>query len=265
VSDPCRIGAVEFLNAAPLLRGLADTAGLEVTCDSPSALAEGLSEGRFDVALIPIASYLQGVGGSIVPGVSISSCGPAGTIKLYSKVPLPEVRTLALDRSSRSSAGLAQAMLSARYGARPEAVRMAPDLDRMLAEADAALVIGHAWLLTERPPEAVVVALDLGEVWWEWQGLPLVLAAWVFREGYGSPEVAQALVAARDAGLAEVDAVASQEAARHGIDEPTTRRYLAEMLDYDLGPEHLRGIEAYRELLLSEGLLTKRRELTLFE
>ena len=257
----CRVGAVEFLNTVPLLHGLEDLPGLDVTCDVPSALADGLRAGRYDVALIPMVSYLDGTGEAIVPGVSISCRGPVGTIKLFASRPLPEVRTLALDSGSRSSAALARAVLSARHGARPECREMAPNLGRMLDVADAAVLIGRSALLTGKPPSGVD-AYDLGEMWWDWQAVPLVLATWVFRQGAGSSRIASELAAARDRGLVSLGEIAAEEAAARGIDAEIVRHYLGEMLDYTLGPAHLEGIGRYQDLLVAEHIIDQRRDLT---
>ncbi len=266
MSEPCRVGAVKFLNARPLVWGLeSGNVPCRVQYDVPAALATKLAAGAFDVALIPVAAYLDGVGGDIVPGVSIASHSAAGTIKLFARCPLSEVKTLALDRGSRSSAGLARAALSVLHGVKPEWAEVEPDMSRMLAEADAAVVIGRADLLTGAcPPEATVV-VDLGELWRSWQHLPLVLAVWVFRKGWSCPEVVRALQQARDQGLAEVEKLAHIESERFGIDAKTVACYLAEMLDLSLGPEHVESILKYRDLLLSEGLLAQKRELSFAE
>jgi chorismate dehydratase len=266
LGKPCRVGAVEFLNARPHVWGLeASPVPCQVYYDVPSVLAEKLAANQFDVALIPVAAYLDGVGGDIVPGVSIASHNAAGTIKLFARRSLGEVKSLALDRGSRSSARLARAALSALHGVKPTCVEVEPDLDRVLADADAAVVIGRADLLTgARPPEATLV-VDLGELWRTWQNLPLVLAVWVFRQGWSSPEVARALQEARDRGLAEVEELARIESERFGIDPKTIAHYLTETLDLSLGPEHVESILRYRDLLLSEGLLAQRRELSFAE
>jgi len=264
--EPCRVGAVQFLNARPHVWGLeASRVPCEVCYDVPSVLADKLAANEFDVALIPVAAYLDGVGGDIVPGVSIASHSAAGTIKLFARCPLSEVKTLALDRGSRSSARLARAALSVLHGARPKWTRVEPDMSRMLAEADAAVVIGRADLLTGACPPETRVAVDLGELWRSWQHLPLVLAVWVFRKGWSSPEVVRALQGARDQGLAEVEKLARIESERFGIDPETIAFYLAEMLDLSLGPEHIESILKYRDLLLSEGLLEQKRELSFAE
>ncbi len=266
LGKPCRVGAVEFLNARPHVWRLeASRVPCQVSYDVPSALADALVAGRFDVALIPVAAYLDGVGGDIVPGISIASHSAAGTIKLFARGPLDEVKTLALDRGSRSSARLARAALSVLHGVKPTCVEVEPDLDRVLADADAAVVIGRADLLTgARPPEATL-AVDLGELWRSWQSLPLVLAVWVFRRGWSSPEVVRALQEARNRGLAEVEELARIESERFGIDPKTVAHYLTKTLDLSLGPEHVESILRYRDLLLSEGLLAEKRELSFAE
>lgn len=266
LSKPCRVGAVEFLNARPHVWGLeASPVPCEVSYDVPAALADGLASGRYDVALIPVAAYLDGVGGDILPGVSIASHSAAGTIKLFARCPLDKVRRLALDRGSRSSARLARAALSVLHGVKPECAEVEPDLNQVLVNADAAVVIGRADLLTgARPPEATLV-VDLGELWRSWQNLPLVLAVWVFRRGWSSPEVGRILREARDRGLAEVEELARIESQRFGIDAETIAHYLTETLDLSLGPEHMASIERYRDLLVGEGLLAERRELSFAE
>lgn len=262
----CRVGAVEFLNTRPLVWGLeASPVPCRVSYGVPSALADGLASGEFDVALIPVAAYLEGIGGHILPGVSIASHGAAGTIKLFARRPLGEVETLALDRGSRSSARLARAALSVLHGVRPRCVEVEPDLDRMLVDADAAVVIGRADLLTGACPPQATLVVDLGELWRSWQNLPLVLAVWVFREGWSSPEVVRVLQEARDRGLAEVEQLARIESERFSIDAQTIAHYLSETLDLSLGPEHIASIERYRDLLASEGLLAERRELSFAE
>jgi chorismate dehydratase len=259
-----RIGAVRFLNARPLVATL-EAVGppYKVLYGSPAGLAAALARGDCDVGMIPVAAYLEGVGGSIVPGVSISCRGPAGTLKLFSRVPLEEIRTLGLDRTSRTTALLARALLSARHGVKPRWGPIEADLEHVLDRADAAVVIGRDALLTgARPPQATV-EVDLGEAWWEWQQLPLVMAVWVFREGWFSDQLVEALRAAREGGVQMANTLAEQEAPSRGLDVALVKRYFAEMLNYELTEDHLRGIERYESILIAQNLLRERRALTL--
>jgi len=57
---PIRIGAVSYLNSKPLIEDLAVLASdAELILDFPSRLADDLSAGDLDVALIPSAKFCE--------------------------------------------------------------------------------------------------------------------------------------------------------------------------------------------------------------
>jgi chorismate dehydratase len=93
-------------------------------------------------------------------------------------VPPDQIRSLALDTSSRTSVVLGQLLLRERYGVSPAIADMGPDLDAMLRDHDAALLIGDQAMRARR--EGLLV-LDLAEEWHEWTGLPFVFALWTVR------------------------------------------------------------------------------------
>ena len=60
---PVRIGAVSYLNTKPLVFGLAERLPeAEIVFDLQSRLADDLSCGELDVALIPTVEYFQDPG-----------------------------------------------------------------------------------------------------------------------------------------------------------------------------------------------------------
>ena len=158
--SPVRLGAVSYLNAAPLVYGLAWSSRVPATADLPSKVAEGLHAGTIDVGMIPSIEYARGEY-AIVPGIAIGSRGPVRSVSLYLRGKLDQVRRVALDTSSRTSVALARILLRERLGRDPEYVDRPPDLKAMLAEADAALVIGDPALYADHDAER----LDLGEGW----------------------------------------------------------------------------------------------------
>src|SRR5215469_8591325 len=100
-----RIGAVNYLNAKPLIHELpvlAPEAGLIL--DVPSRLADGLRMGNLDVALVPVIEYFRAGSYSIVPNIAIASHGPVLSVTFFSRVPWQEIRSVALDEGSRTSA-----------------------------------------------------------------------------------------------------------------------------------------------------------------
>src|SRR5688500_5435579 len=107
-----RIGAVNYLNTKPLIHDLAQLAPeAEVILDYPSRLAEQLARGDLDVALIPIIEYFRAGYYSLGPGISISSHGGVLSVTLFSRVPWKQIRRLALDEGSRTSAALSRVIL----------------------------------------------------------------------------------------------------------------------------------------------------------
>src|SRR5690348_5997261 len=138
-----RIGAVNYLNTKPLIHDLEDLApDAELVLDVPSRLADRLELGELDVALIPVIEYFRAGSYTVVPDIAIAGNGPVLSVTLFSRKPWPEIRRVALDEGSRTSAALAQVLLRQRHGVRPEVVPLPLDRGAEDADADAVLLIG---------------------------------------------------------------------------------------------------------------------------
>src|SRR5947199_503115 len=138
-----RIGAVNHLNTKPLIYNLERLAPKAIlSLDLPSRLADRLAAGELDVALIPVIEYFRGDGYTVVPGIAIASRGPVLSVTLFSRVPWPQIRHVALDEGSRTSAALAQLLLRQRHGVRPEVVPLPLERSAEDVDADAVLLIG---------------------------------------------------------------------------------------------------------------------------
>src|SRR5438445_2840989 len=115
-----RVGAVNYLNSKPLIERLTDFApAIELSLDLPSRLADQLAAGQLDVGLIPVVEYFRGSNYTFVPNIAVASRGPVLSVTLFSRVPWPEIRSVALDEGSRASAALTQILLCKRNGIRP--------------------------------------------------------------------------------------------------------------------------------------------------
>src|SRR5215510_7073150 len=118
---PVRVGAVNYLNTKPLIDDLDALApDAELVLDVPSRLADLLAAGRLDVALIPVIEYFRGGSYRVISDIAIASNGPVLSVTLFSRVPWPEIRRVALDEGSRTSAALTQILLRKKYGVKPE-------------------------------------------------------------------------------------------------------------------------------------------------
>src|SRR5207247_5213433 len=139
---------------------------VELVLDLPSRLADRLAAGELDVALIPSIEYFQRGSYSMVPNISIASRGPVLSVTLFSRVPWPAIRRVALDVGSRTSAALTQILLARRYGAHPEVVPLPMEQNAEDVDADAVLLIGDRAMRACLP--GVVHAFDMVPETFHW-------------------------------------------------------------------------------------------------
>jgi chorismate dehydratase len=169
---------------------------------------------------------------------------------------VPErVRSVGLDRSSRSAAALARICLEEFLGARPEEYAdVPPDAPLHALDADAVLRIGDPALATSGAPDGRTI-LDLGEVWTAHTALPFVYALWLVRPGVPAEPLRSRLFTARATGLPRRDALADAFAARSGLPAQACRDYLQHAIGYDLGPAERAGLAAFGFLAHRHGLV----------
>jgi chorismate dehydratase len=253
MEHPIRVGAVNYLNTKPLICDLEQLAPqAELVLEVPSRLADLLADGQLDVALIPVIEYFRAGCYSIVPNIAIASRGPVLSVTLFSRVPWADIRRVALDAGSRTSAALTQILLGKRYGASAEVVSLPMDREAEDVDADAVLLIGDRAMRACLPGFAH--AFDLGQEWFDWTGLPFVYAVWAVREGVELRGVDEALHRAKQRGLDRVGPIAHEEAPRLGLDAGFCRRYLSNILHFDLGPREQAGLHHYYMLACEWGL-----------
>jgi len=273
------VGAVSYLNSKPLIEGLPELLPpqVDLRLDYPSRLADDLSAGRLDVALVPSIEYFRGRNYEVISDACVAAHGPVLSVKLYSRVPWGDIRSLALDEGSRTSATLARVMLAERHGVLPTLQPLPLDHRTEDSSADAILLIGDRAI--SPPPEKFQAIWDLGEEWFNWTGLPFVFAMWVAShpaplsdggqvegdlartddESLGRIE--EALGQARDRGVEHLNEIARREAPLLGLSLPTTISYLSENLQYHLGPAERNGLKLFYELASGLGLAPEGVEL----
>ena len=250
---PVRLGAVDYLNARPLVYGLELKTDLfSLRFDVPSKCAALLHEGSIDVGMIPSIEYVRGRDYRIVPGLGIISDGPVASVALFTTRPVDAIRTIAADTSSRTSNALLSILCVERFGIDPDFQPMPPDPESMLHRCDAALLIGDPALFLDYQ-RLGATKIDLGEEWKALTALPFVWAFWAGRREALSGEALNALIAARDRGVAASDDVA---AAYCGSDRAELgRAYLRENIQYALGSREQAGLMKYYELARDHGVV----------
>ncbi len=246
-----RLGAVPYLNVAPIVHGLPGNGRFELVREVPSLVAEWLHRGEIDLGTIPSIEYAAG-DYAIVPGIAIGSRGAVRSVRLLHKAPLEAVRRVALDTSSRTSVALLKILLRERLGRDPEYVDMAPRIDDMLAAADAALVIGDPALFHEGPEPS----LDLGEEWGSLTGLPFVYAFWAGRPGVVTPSDVKALQASLRSGIASISEIAASYAGHPGRAREN-ESYLRSSIAFDLGEAEQAGLREFYRRAHAQGLIPR--------
>jgi chorismate dehydratase len=251
-----RIGAVSYLNTKPLVQGLAERLPqAEIVYDLPSRLADRLAAGTLDVGLIPSVEFFQNPAYSIVSDACIGCRGPVWSVKLFSRVPGPQIRTLALDEGSRTSAALVRILLRERFRLAPQLVPLPIDAEPTSSTADATLLIGDRAI--HEPAGDWSFVWDLGDEWNRWSELPFVFAMWTARAGIEPgllAEVDLALRASRDEGLAHLPEIAEREAAQLGLTAEQCVRYWGHNLHFYLGVREQRGLALFYRHAATMGL-----------
>lgn len=250
---PIRVGAVSYLNTKPLVYGLAQRLrGAEVVFDLPSRLADRLATGELDVALIPSIEFFQDPAYTILSDACIGCRGPVLSVKLLFRTAPSQVRTLALDEGSRTSAALARILLHERCGITPDRAPFPLGTSLQATTADAVLMIGDRAI---HPPEGEFVEIwDLGDQWCRWAERPFVFAMWVARAGEERAGLEAALCEARDDGVAHLPQIAAIEGAAVGLSAEQAYCYFRENLYFHLGPREQQGLELFYQLAAQLGL-----------
>ncbi len=244
--DLPRVGSVPYLNARPLVDGLADDPRIRYREEIPSRLAADLDRSDLDVALVSAIEVGKRPDGAIVGDVAITSDGPVESVILAGSGPIARARRIALDGASLCAAAAARVIVRAFHGRRDvEFTRIGPAPDPRTSDADLTLVIGDAALTGRRD---VPVVVDLGEEWTRATQLPFTWAVWLAREATPDPRIALALADAAARGLARRDAFADRFAAASGIPAERARHYLCRSIRYALDERARAGLARFLEL-----------------
>lgn len=259
-----RLGAVSYLNTRPLVYGLDERSDVLLRFDVPARCADLLEGGLIDLGLIPAFEYARHADYAIVPGLAIASHGRVDSVALFTRRPMEDVRSIALDVSSRTSANLVRILCARHYRIEPVFRPASPNLEIMLAGHDAALVIGDPALFGD--PDALgATKIDLGEVWAQMTGLPFVWAFWSGRPGAAPRDVCRTLRDARDRGVAAVDEIGRREAPGDPLRAQRITTYLRDSISYALEGPLVAGLRTYFELLADQQLIERAPDVRLFE
>jgi len=274
-----RISIVKYLNAVPLAWGILEGPQKELfepVLNTPAECADQLSNNRVDVGLIPSIEFQRIKGCRIVPGPTVASMNRVRSVLLVSVVPLWKVKTVACDSGSRTSVALAKIIFNDFYHTHPDFRPAEPDLANMLAQSDAALVIGDNALkfmeINERPNIELqkqfvrlgsepLQVFDLAERWRFLTGLPFVFAFWAVREGFADKTIVDHLKESRDYGVANIPAIAERYSESLQIKKEFVQDYLEHNVHYYMDSQCLQALQLFYEKAAHVGAIKSVRDL----
>lgn len=219
----------------------------------PARCASLLAQGEVDVALVPVIEYQRIPEVVVVPDVCVGSRRRVRSVVLAVKVDsLKDVRRVALDESSRTSATLLKIIFREFLGFEPEWSSAAPDVGQMLADNDAALIIGDPGMTFAR---GNLRLFDMAELWREHTGLSFVFAFWMAGEQAAERVRQIDFAAARDEGLARAEEIVACYEPLLNLAKDELRSYLSENISFSLDDEMLAGMDLYFRLAYKHGLI----------
>lgn len=262
-----RIAASIYLNSAPLIWSFSNgtrRGKVELLLDkAPARSAQELAQDEADIALVPVIEGQRIPNLVIVSNACVASREKVRSVVLVTRGrELKDVRTVSLDISSRTSAALVQIIFREFIGREPEYKQSVPDLDAMLNESDAALLIGDPAMTFSR---AGLHVYDMAGLWREYTGLGFVFALWMARESNIALAREIDFAAARDEGLDQAEEIITEYKETLGLPAQDLREYLYENISFTLDEELREGLELYYRLAFKHELIPELRRLPMIE
>ena len=282
-----RISIVQYLNTAPLVWGFTNgplVGKYDLSFTVPSQCAEALRSGAADIAIIPAIEYQRIPNLVVLPDLAIASQNRVRSLLIVSKKPIQQVRSIALDRSSRSTQALTRILASEHWKIDPDFFETEPDLHMMLEKADAAMLIGDPALrlciaiekkssvsLQGRAVcEAATLGITSAEIlhvydvvgeWRKFSSLPAVMAIWAARAEVVTPEVIADFAASRNFGVTQITAISLEAARELELPQQALESYLRHNIDFSLGEENRRGLKRYFQEAAKLGLTARDKKI----
>ncbi|MGE5333339.1 MAG: menaquinone biosynthetic enzyme MqnA/MqnD family protein [Nitrososphaerota archaeon] len=265
-SLPVRLGVIDYLNVVPvydwLLRQVDtdDVAGFETMAGTPAQMNHALRDGAIDISNVSSVAFGEHAREwLLLPHLSVAAHGRVDSVLLFSwhkDWRALDGRAIALTDHSATSVALVKLLAEQRYAIQPRYATQPSDLDAMLAEHDAALLIGDSALREGYLRRAVAgrgqpYIFDLAAEWQAWTGLPFCFSVWAARaeraEAIAASKVVPLLQASKEHGVADLERLAREAATRLDMPREVCDQYLR-LLDYDLGPRDLEGLRLFLEM-----------------
>ena len=251
-----RLAASSYLNSAPLIWSFLygrHQGTVDFVEAVPARCAQLLGESAVEGALVPVIEYQRIAGGSLVPNVCVGSRKEVLSVVLVSKNKhLENIRTVALDESSRTSATLVKVIFREFLDHEPEWTTRSPNLEQMLEKNDAALIIGDPGMTF---PRQGLNIWDMASLWQQYTGLGFVFAMWMVSDDATDRAQLVDFSAARDEGVAHIEEIVRSYQDKIPMRVEELRNYLTENIVFNVDESMGKGLQLYFELAFKHHLI----------
>lgn len=251
-----RLAASSYLNSAPLIWSFLygpHQGSVDFVEAVPARCAQLLAESSVEGALVPVIEYQRIAGGSLVPNVCVGSRKEVLSVVLVSKNKrLEDIRSVALDESSRTSATLVKVIFREFLDHEPEWTTRAPNLEQMLKKNDAALIIGDPGMTF---PRHGLNVWDMASLWEEYTGLGFVFAMWMVSDDATDRARLVDFSGARDEGVNHIDEIVRSYQDKIPMRVEELRNYLTENIVFKVDESMEKGLRLYFELAFKHRLI----------
>ncbi|KWX74686.1 ABC transporter substrate-binding protein [Paenibacillus riograndensis] len=265
--EPTVIGKISYTNSWPVFHNFHPSSlsfPAEMVSEVPAVLNHGMTSGSIHVGALSSFAYAAASERLLLlPDLSVSSDGPVKSILMFSRVPLAQLAsgTIAVTNTSATSVNLLKILMAKAVNGKPEYISAAPDLDQMMARADACLLIGDHAIRASWQDQGYIVT-DLGELWKEWTGFGMTFAVWaVNREAArmrpeAVAEIADAFVESKRRGRQNLAPIIREACSAIGGSAAYWDTYFRNLC-YDFGERQQEGLNLYFRYAYELGLLQR--------
>lgn len=261
-----RLAASSYLNTAPLIWSFSQGSRkgtVEIVDAVPARCAELLAQRQVDAALVPVIESQRIPDLKIVPGVCVGSREKVRSVVLLTNArELGNLRMIALDESSRTSAALIKIIFREFLGFEPKWSSHSATADYVLNENEGALMIGDPAMMLNRDNVRV---FDLASLWRKHTGLGFVFAMWMIREDASAVARTIDFRAVCEEGLAQTEEIIDVYKPILGWSRDDLRTYLNENISFFMDAELAAGLNLFYQLAHKHGLIPGVKPLKSFE
>lgn len=255
-----RVAAVSYLNAVPLIAGLEEDPTVKLLTNVPSSLLTMLENQKADVALVPSIDYQTSQSDlRILRAGAIGSRYQSMTVRIFSKKPIAQIKTLACDTDSHTSVILARIIFKEVYKKDIDVVRLRYEGQTVSSDTDAFLLIGDKVITAAIDPAFKAYELDLAEAWTKLTTLGFVFAIWVCKPSYKPDQVILTLKRALDYNLEHLPALAKLYAPEHHWPVKVATQYLTKNMYYLFDRPQLMALKRFYALCHKHKLIRRHK------